>query len=407
MPKKRGNREGTIGRRKDGVWYASILIGRDPATGKLKRAWFYGSTRQEVAAKLAKAQGELQTGTFVEPTKVTLGQWLDTWLNEYAKPHIRPTTYQMYEYLCRVHLKPALGQIPLKSLRPEQIQAFYNSKREAGRVNLRKGSSPSLSARTVNIMHGILRRALKQAVKVGLVARNVTDAVSPPRQQRREIRVLTPEEQARFLAVLDRHRLGPAFLLILATGLRRGEALALRWSDLDLAAGVANISRSLVEVRDRSKPKGERLTLVFQEPKSRSGRRTVPIPKGVVAALKAHKARQAEEKLFMGGKYEDNDLVFATETGGPVHPRHFDEILRSLLKEAGVEPRGVHALRHSFATRLLEAGEHPKVVQEILGHSQVSLTLDIYSHVSMDLKRRAAEKMDEILKTEKRASHKD
>ncbi|NLG85545.1 MAG: tyrosine-type recombinase/integrase [Firmicutes bacterium] len=463
MPKKRGNREGTIARRTDGPGYrGAVSLGRDPTTGKVRRVWFYGKTRQEVAAKITKALQEIQAGTFVEPQKLTVGAWLDVWLNEYAKPRIRSTTFSQYEYLVRVHLKPGLEQIPLKKLRPETIQAFYNAKYNGGRIPdsrpslseevlalleaekrplgpkeiaarlnkplstvkaclvrmkrqgllrhegyakyLPQGTSPEktgpssfLSSRTIRLMHAVLHNALDQAVKNGLISRNVAEFVSLPRQEKKEIRVLSPEDQERLLAVLDRHRLGTAFLLILATGLRRSEVLALRWSDLDLSAGTMPSSRGLVEIRDRTQEKGKRLKLAFQEVKTAAGRRTIPLPKMAITALEKHRARQDEEKAFLGERYQDQGLVFATETGRPIHPRNFAYVLERLLVEAGIPRVGLHALRHSFATRLLEAGEHPKVVQELLGHTQVSLTLDVYSHVSTALKRQAAEKIDALL----------
>ncbi|GEA15567.1 site-specific integrase [Moorella sp. E308F] len=398
MARKRGNNEGTISKRKDGRWCAAITVGRTEE-GKQKRIFFYGKTRQEVADKLAKALNDIKQGTFVEPDKLTVGEWLDTWLNEYVKPHVRPTTWGGYEYIVRQHLKPALGKIRLKDLRPDHLQKLYNEKLAGGRVD----GQGQLSNRTVRLMHVVIHAALKQAMKNQLVIRNVADATKPPSLKKKEIRVLSPEEQARFISILKDDRLGAAFLLDLATGLRRGELLGLRWRDVNLEEGTITINQSLVEVRTGN-AEGKKTMLMFQEPKTKQSKRTIPIPKSILTELKAHKIRQDHEKSQAGPKYQDNDLVFATAEGKPINPRNFNRSFYRLVKKAGLPPINPHALRHTFATRLLEADEHPKVVQDLLGHSQISLTLDTYSHASMDLKRRAAEKLDKILEVKKNSS---
>jgi len=392
MAKKRGNGEGTICRRKDGVWCAAITAGRDPETGKLKRFYFYGKTRQEVAEKLARALGDVRTGTFLEPSRVTVGQWLDTWLNEYKKPpKIRPTTWDSYEMHIRVHIKPAIGVLPLRQLQPHHLQRLYNEKFAAGRVDGRGG----LSTRTVEIIHTIMHAALDQAVKEGLVARNVAEATTLPKKEKGEPRALTPEEQERVFAALDNDRLGAAFVLALGSGLRRGEILALRWQDVDLKEGALRVRRCLVRTRDPEDP--TRWVLAFHEPKTAKGRRSIPIPRWAVAALKAHKVRQNQEKLRLGGAYQDADLVFATEDGRPICPRDFNRRFDRLKALAGLpEDVTLHSLRHTYATRLLEAGEHPKVVQELLGHAQIGLTLDTYSHVLPELKKSAAAKLESL-----------
>lgn len=235
--------------------------------------------------------------------------------------------------------------------------------------------------------------ALKQAVKSGLIARNVAEATSPPRQERKETRVLSREEEAKLLAVLDRDRLDAAIFVALTTGLRCGELLGLEWSDINWEAGTLTVNRNLVQVREDGKAR-----LVFQEPKTEAGRRTIPLPEEVLKALRAHKARQAQERLAAGCGYRDHGLVFCTSIGTPVNPRNLVRSFHRLCKLAGIERANLHSLRHTFATRLLEANEHPKVVQELLGGSQIGVVLDLYSHVSMDLKRRAMERLDQELK---------
>lgn len=392
MATRRGHGEGTIYRRPNGLWAGQVTVGPDPKTGKPKRLTFYGKTKSEVKRKMEEAKARAITTGFVETARVTVGDWLDRWLEQYARPRVRPTTWGCYEYIIRVHLRPALGAVALKALRPEHLQALYNGRLADG-----------LSNRTVRLMHSVMHAALKQAVKEGLVLRNVSEAASPPQQKKREMRVLSREEQQRFLAVLGQDRLGPAFLLDLATGLRRGEILGLRWQDVDLEEGTLTVQQALAVVRADALPEGaaaagKKGVLVFQEPKSKSGRRTIPIPEAVLPALRLHWAGQAREKLALGQAYQDHGLVFATATGRPIHPRNFTRSFYRLVEKAGIGSANLHALRHTFATRLLEANEHPKVVQELLGDSQISVVLDTYSHVSMDLKRRAAEKLNDVLK---------
>ncbi|MGB9920921.1 MAG: tyrosine-type recombinase/integrase [Moorellales bacterium] len=399
MPKRRGHGEGTIYRRPGGLWVGQLTL-RNPRTGLPKRVTFYGRTKSEVRSKMEEAKAVALTSGFVEPARVTVGEWLDVWLQEYARPSVRPTTWGCYEYVIRLHLKPAVGRLYLGDLRPEHLQAVYNEKLAAG-----------LSNRTVRLIHTVIQAALKQAVREGLVLRNVAQAASPPRLRKKERRVLSQEEQRKFLAVLEEDRLGAAFLLDLATGLRRGEILGLRWQDVDLEGGTISVRRALAEVKSESLPEGQRpagrkTALIFQEPKSEKGIRTIPVPEAVLPALRAHRARQAQERLLLGPAYQDHDLVFATADGKPIHPRNFTRSFYRLVQKAGIDRANLHALRHTFATRLLEANEHPKVVQELLGDSQISVVLDTYSHVSMDLKRRAMEKMSDLLTEERKPSPK-
>jgi len=384
--KRRGNHEGSIVRRDDGRSMAMMTIGRDPATGKLQRMALYGKTRQEVAEKLSQALSDRSRGTFVAPHKVTVGEWLDTWLRDYKRPKLRPISYDSYEMLIRIHLKPALGHLPVKDLRPDQVQRLYNQKREEG-----------LSARTIRYMHTVLHAALKQALKNQLVVRNVSEAAELPSGKPRMMRPLTLEQVQTFLATVRDDRLFAAVFLALGTGLRRGELLGLRWQDLDLDAGVLHVRQTLVRVCNHDE--GDRKTrLIFQEPKTEQSRRAIPVPSDIIDALRRHKAQQAQERLLMGEAYEDQGLVFCQANGHPIDPRNFTRHFEKLLRQAGLPHIRFHDGRHTFATLMLELGEAPKTVQTMLGHTKISTTLDIYSHVSLDLEKKAVARLNAILR---------
>jgi integrase len=289
--------------------------------------------------------------------------------------------------MIRCHLKPALGHIALKDLRPDQVQRLYNDKRDA-----------RLSSRTVRYLHMILHGALKQAMKNQLVMRNVSEATTPPARKTRKMRPLTLAQVNQFLAAVKEDRLFPAIFLALGTGLRRGELLALRWSDIDLNAGVLHVRQALIRVGNYDASAGDRKTrLIFQEPKTEESRRTIPVPADIIEALTHHKARQAQERLLFGEAYDDQGLVFCQVTGQPIDPRNFTRSFTRLLQQAGVPHIRFHDGRHTFATLMLELGEAPKTVQTMLGHTKIATTLDIYSHVSLDLEKRAAARLNAAL----------
>jgi integrase len=371
-------------------WEALITLGRDPGTGKVKRLAVYGKTQQECKDKLIETLQSIKNQTFVEPHKITVEGWLDTWLKEYKKDNIRPTTYSSYEYIVRVHIKPNLGKALLRELRPEQVQKFYNERKASG-----------LSSRTVRYIHTVLHEALEQAVKNNLVVRNVCKATTLPKQEKPEMRVLSVEEQNRFMNALSADKMGIIFKLDLATGMRKGELLALTWNNVDFKEGVIRVTRSLSRTRVNFdwESKETKTAIIIQKPKTKKGERTIPLFDAIMLDLKRY--REAEREKFINLGWDDikikqhfkNGLVFTNELGGYIEPRNLSRKFYSLLKAAEIPRANVHCLRHSFATRLLEMGVSPKVVQEILGHSTITLTLDTYSHVMPELKKDAVDKI--------------
>ncbi len=376
---KRGNGEGSIYfRTSDEKWVGSITL------ENRKRKVFYGKTRKEVQEKLKVALRDQQQGTLITAPKQTLAQFLFEWLENSQKQSVRPRTYERYEELVRLHIVPALGRHELQKLSAQHLQAFYAKKAEEG-----------LSATTINHFHNVLHKALDTAVKWNLVARNVCDLVSPPRRKQFEVHPLTLEQVHKLLSVVDGHEMEALFKLALATGLRRGELMGLKWQDINVDAGVLQVRRILSRVPSKMPGKG----YVEAEPKTQKSRRSVVIAPFALEALTQHRERQLEAKLKAGDAWQEHDYIFCTSIGTHLNPtRDMLDQLKALLKKAGLPDIRFHDLRHSAATLLLSVGVHPKVVQEILGHSQISITMDVYSHVLPGMQQDAMSRLNDALK---------
>ena len=369
--KQRGHGEGSIYRRKDGRWAASITLeGR-------KRKTLYGKTRKEVYEKLQEALRDQKQGTLVRGTKQTLKQYLEYWLEDVHKPTIKITSYVKYRKLLNKHILPALGHILVQSLSPQQVQDFYTGKVKEG-----------LSASVVAAIHGLLHNALDNAVRWNLVSRNVCDVVSLPRSAKREVQTLTKEQAQHLLEVARGHQLEGLLMVALTTGMRHGELAALRWNDINFDNSSLHIHRNVSYLA--------KYGFVESEPKTVRSRRKIILPHFVVDALKRHRENQDETRMKAGDTWYDLDLVFCNSYGRFLNP---DALLRSfhkLLAEAELPQMRLHDLRHSAATILLTMGAHPKVVQEILGHSQISMTMDTYSHVLPSMQRETMEKLNDL-----------
>ena len=376
MAGRRGHGEGSIYQREsDGKWCISVNLGW--ADGKRKRKVIYGKTRKAVAEQLKVVLRDQQQGLPVAIERQTVGQFLDRWLVDVAKPSLRPKTYHSYAALVRLHLKPALGHIQLGKLEPGQVQAMMNAKLASG-----------LSPRTVQYLRAVLRRAIGQALKWGQVSRNVVILTDSPRMVRLEMQTLTPTQAHAFLDSVKGERLEGLYAVALAMGLRQGEALGLRWQDVDLDGGTLHVRVALQRVR------GDQPRLV--EPKTRQSRRSLPMPPAVTAQLRAHRTRQTEERLVAGPAWQGGPwgLVFCTATGGPLDARHVVYYFKRQLGRAGLPDIRFHDLRHSCASLLLAQNVHPRVVMEILGHSTITMTMNTYAHVLPEAQRQAAALMD-------------
>ncbi|MCC7103663.1 MAG: site-specific integrase [Chloroflexi bacterium] len=368
----RGNNEGTVYKRKDGRWCAAVTVNG-------RQRYVYARTRQAAAEQLARALADVQSGLSLPSQKLTVRDYLSRWLDDAAKPKVRPRTFESYSMIVNRHLIPSLGRVPLAKLSPVDAQRYLNAKLESG-----------LSAKTVANHRAVLRRALGQALKWGLVARNVATLVDPPRVERHEVEPLSADEARQLLAAAQGHRLEALFTVALALGLRQGEALGLRWEDVDLDTCVLRVRRQLQRI-------GHAWQLT--EPKTARSRRALALPGFAVEALRRHKVRQLEEQLAGGAWWTGNawGLVFTSEAGTPIEGSNLHGVYRRLLAKAGVQPRRFHDLRHSCATLLLEQGEDLRTVMEVLGHSQISLTANTYQHVRASLLKGAADRMQALL----------
>jgi len=372
--------KGHIRERSPGHW-AIVLDVHDPETGKRKRKWHsFAGTKREAQIECSRLVTEFAQGSYVEPSRTTLAAFFDHWLT-HIEPQVAPRTHERYREIARKNLVPLLGQIVLIKLRPDQIAAAYSKALKSGR----RDGGGGLSPRTVHHMHRILKRALATAVRWRMLLHNPADNVDPPKVERRKMSTLDPAETARLLARFRGTRMFAPVLLAVMCGLRRGEITALRWGSVDLTRRQLSIVEST-----------EQTTKGTRSKETKSGRaRTVAMPSLVVDELGRARLDQAEELLRVGVRLTDQTHVVAQVDGQPLQPNSLTHEFVRLLGKARDLPRiRFHDLRHSHATHLLASGVHPKVAQERLGHSSVSITLDLYSHVLPGVLDDAAAKVD-------------
>lgn len=378
MSRRRGRGEGSITLLPDGRYQGRLDLGY--VSGKRRRKAVYGKTRREVQHQLVKLRRDLQQGIPSADERQTVAQFLTRWLEDAARHTIRPSTYDGYANLVRRHIAPEIGRMPLAKLTPQRLSALYG-------VLLDKGLAP----RTVQYAHAVLRRALAQAVRWNLLPRNVADAVDAPLPKRKEIAALTADQSRQLLDSARADRLYALYVLALTTGMRSGELLGLKWQDVDWHKATLHVRRTLGRTS---------AGVTFGEAKTAKGRRAIALPGLAVAALREHRAAQLEERLKAGSLWEDNDLVFPNHVGRPMERQNVAKrSFKPLLQRAGLPKVRFHDLRHSAATLLLALGEHPKVVQERLGHATIGVTMDVYSHVMPDMQRQAAAKLDALFGT--------
>ncbi len=366
--------------RKRGSKYSIVVdIGKNPATGKRQQKWFSGyRTKKEAQADLARIINELEQNTFILPSTDTLSEYLQYWI-EQRKPNLSPTTIYGYKSMMKNHIIPSLGQVELNQLKPLHIQEYYNNKLKI------------LSPTTVLHHHRMLRKALEDAKEWQLIKINPADHVEAPKPKRYKATVLNIDEIKELLKALEGNRLEVSITLILFLGLRRGELLALEWSDLDLENKTITIKKNLVRGGDSGNE------LIIKEPKTEESIRTIYLSDNILNLLKKQKIVQKKNKMKYGPKYKDSDFIFTTEMGNLINPASFSREFGDFIKSNNLKKIRLHDLRHTNATLMLKSKIPAKVASERLGHSNISTTLDLYSHVLKDMEIETTNKMDDMI----------
>lgn len=380
MSKRRGHGEGSIYRRQDGRWAATVDLGW--AEGKRQRKTVYGKTQDEAIKKRNDVLRLIEQGVSVSDERRTVAQFLEGWLTDTVQPSdLADSTKASYTDVVHRHLVPRLGQTRLSKLTPQRVQQLLNELREAG-----------YSPRTVQYTHAVLRRALGQAERWGLVNRNVAKLVDVPRPRTdpAKVHALTLDEARRLLTAATGDRLYALYVVVLMLGLRRGEALGLRWSDVDLDAGTLRVEQQVIRVPGQG-------LVVSPLPKTASSRRINHLPGFAIEVLRQHRLRQLQERLAVGDRWHEHDLVFPSTIGTPLEPRNLTRHLHQLCKAAGLPPERFHNLRHTAASIGFAEGLDPKMIQHMLGHSSIGVTMDTYTHLVPGLQKDAAERIGKAL----------
>ena len=369
-------------RKRGSVWCYVIDLPR-PASGARRQRWFGGfATRKQAQTALSAALGELGKGSYVEPSAMTVGDFLQRWLDDYVQHNCAAKTAERYAEIVRNHVLPAISHVRLRELKPAHIQELYSHAKRAGR----KDGKGGLSGRTVHHVHRVLTNAFNAGVKWQLLANNPVKAATPPRPERKEMVALSQPESLRLLEVLENSPLRFPVFLALTTGMRRGELLGLKWSDIDRDRGIVTVRRALKESRSG---------LELQRPKTDRSARTIALPPIALDMLRSLRIVQAESIMRLGKAYCDLGLVLAEPDGGFKRPDALSTNFAAFIRRHPELPKvRFHDLRHTHASLLLQAGEHAKVVSERLGHSSVAFTLDTYGHLMPGMEEAAAAKLD-------------
>ena len=379
MAKRRANGEGSIRKRPDGRWEGRYTAGRDPETGKTVYKNVLGKTQAEVKVKLKQAIQESTEVDALKAAQYTVGQWMDVWFENYAKIKVRPSSHQTYRGYIDNHIKPNIGKIPLGKLTTLELQKLYKKLLSKGRVDRieAKGQPKGLSPKTVRNIHQVISSAMDFAKAQKLIAVNPTDGCALPKLEHREMKTLPVEQLASFLREAKESGVFEMYYIELATGLRRGELLGLKWEDLDLEQGTLRVQRQVSRIN------GE----VVEAPlKTKNSYRTISLGTDAVGILK-------EQRKKCGS----SEYVFPSPTGGPISPDSVIQMLHRVLKRAGLPKVRFHDLRHTFATVALQNGVDIKTVSGMLGHYSAGFTLDTYAHVTTQAQREAAKTMGSVL----------
>lgn len=373
MARKRAAGEGSIFYREDkGLWCGQVTL----PSGKRKTK--YAKTQKEVKEWLLGQREAVRDQNWVETESLTLSAFLDRYMADVGAHTLRPKTIEAYSYLIRLHIKPELGNLRLTSLRPDHLQKLYSQKLNSG-----------LSRRTVQFIHGVLHKSLNQALRWGLVTRNVADLVDAPTVKKKELQTFTQEQIETFLTAVRGHRWENIYLVAVGTGMREGELLGIHVSDVQMDKGIIQVRHTIQYLVGKG--------LVVGEPKSDKSKRAIPLPAFAIEAIKRQLEYRSAIRESAGEKWTESGMLFTTGNGTPISPRNLIRHFKEVLETVGLPEIRFHDFsRHTHATLLLQAGVHPKVVQERLGHSQISLTMDVYSHVLPSMQEEASSKINDL-----------
>lgn len=376
---------GMIRQRTDGSWEARYTAGRDPGTGKQIQKSTYGKTQREVRKKLTEKLAQLDQGVYFEPTKTTLGAWLDIWLSEYVQGKVKPFTVDSYRLQIKNHIKPALGAVYLSELNTTMIQRFYNS------LEKNRGERAALSPKSIKNVHGVLHAALKKAAALRYIPYNPSDACELPVVQKKEIQPLDDTAIAAFLKAVQGSRFDILYQITVFTGMREGEILGLTWDDIDFDAGSITISKQL----QREKKKNGQYYL--STPKN-GKTRTIKPAQYVLQLLRRQRVLQSSEKLQAGAMWDNPwNLVFTNEKGQHLAAVTVYKNFKQIAAKIGIPTARFHDLRHSYAVAALQAGDDIKTVQGNLGHHTAAFTLDTYGHITEKMKQASSERMEAFI----------
>ena len=380
MKKRRANGEGSIRQRKDGIWEARFITGINPGTGKEIRKSVYAKTQKEVRKKMTEAIAALDKDDYREPCKMTLAQWLDIWQQDYLGG-VKPGTVADYTQHINNHIKPALGAVRLETLNAHTIQGFYNG------LSKPQGT---LSPKTIKNVHGVLRKALQQAVLLDYIRVNPADACILPRVVKKDIKPLDEDATAHFIQAIKGHQYENVFLTTLFTGLRKGEVLGLTWDCVDFVRGTITINKQL-------QPDTKDGRVYHLVPTKNSKVRVITPAPFVMELLDGQRRRQSEWKLKAGPLWEDTDFVFTNELGAHLSTHTVYHNFKRVVESIGLPNARFHDLRHSYAVAALRSGDDIKTVQSNMGHATAAFTLDVYGHVTDRMKRESANRMQQYI----------
>jgi len=372
---------GTIRQRPDGRWEARYTAGRDAGTGKQIQKSIYGATQKEVRQKLQQICTDIDNGIYTAPSKITVTGWLDIWLGEYIG-NVKPFTVKAYQDRVNIHIKPNIGAIKLSMLNTPTIQSMYNNLKE------------TLSPKTIRNIHGVLHKALEQAVKIGYLYKNPSDMCTLPRIVKKEIKPLDNDDIARFLETIEGHKYENLFIVDLFTGMRQGEILGLTWDCVDFVNGTVLIKQQLQKEKKRD-------GIYYLAPLKNNKSRKITPATLVLESLRKQYGEQIQNRMIAGNNWNQGDLpnlTFTNETGGHLSHVTVAKNFKRIVVSLGLHEARFHDLRHSYAVASLQAGDDIKTVQDNLGHHTAAFTLDVYGHVTDKMKKESAERMNKHIK---------